>query len=112
MNQLVPIAAYGTLIAAAGECAHSSPTSATATPAINSARARYGFASSTNLGHRRKSRDPRSVRVMIRELLSLGTYRRAATTGVGRPRAGAHHGYDRAGRRGRHDKRPADDDAA
>jgi hypothetical protein len=49
---------------------------------------------------------------MIRELLSLGTYRRAATTGVGRPRAGAHHGNDRAGRRGRHGKRPADDDAA
>ena len=35
MNQLVPIAAYGTLIAAAGECALSSPTSATATPARN-----------------------------------------------------------------------------
>ena len=49
---------------------------------------------------------------MIRELLSLGTYRRAATIAVGRPRAGAHHGYDRAGRRGWHGKRPADDDAA
>ena len=35
MDQLVPIAAYGTVIATAGECAHSSPTSATATPAIN-----------------------------------------------------------------------------
>ena len=35
MDQLVPIAAYGTLIAAAGECALSSPTSATATPARN-----------------------------------------------------------------------------
>jgi hypothetical protein len=35
MNKLVPKAAYGTLIAAAGECAHSSPTSATAIPARN-----------------------------------------------------------------------------
>jgi hypothetical protein len=49
---------------------------------------------------------------VIRALLATGHYRCAAAASVGRPKAGPHHGYDHAGRRGRHGKRPADDDAA
>jgi hypothetical protein len=39
------------------------------------------------------------------------SFRDRSMTGVGRPRSGAHHGYDHTGRRGRHGKPPADDAA-
>jgi hypothetical protein len=52
-----------------------------------------------------------SVHRVVRDLLATGLYRVDVVAGAGRPRAGAHHGYDHAGRRGRHGKKPTDDAA-
>jgi hypothetical protein len=53
-----------------------------------------------------------SVNRIARGLLATNLYSRDVVTGVGRPMMGAHSGYDHAGRRGRHVKKPPADDAA